>query len=328
MTAVFHGGDLSVASDRFGDPAGGWVDLSTGINPRPWRVDAGMLDGLLALPDRARLNTLLDAAAVEYGAGGPGRIVAASGTQALIQWLPRLYPAGRTAIVSPTYGEHAAAWRHAGHNVVEIGELPAAADFDAVVVTRPNNPDGRSPHRADIAALARDMQAKGGLLVVDEAFADLDPVASVAAQADGGLVALRSFGKFYGLPGLRLGFAVTDPATASSIAEALGPWPVSSLAADIGAKALADRHWQDETRSWLSENTLRLDRLLIAAGFDIVGGTDLFRLASRNDAIMFYEKLGRAGVYVRYFPARPSWLRFGLPGTEDHWTRLEKAMLP
>lgn len=328
MTAVFHGGDLSVASDRFGDPAGGWVDLSTGINPRPWRVDAGMLDGLLALPDRARLNTLLDAAAVEYGAGGPGRIVAASGTQALIQWLPRLYPAGRTAIVSPTYGEHAAAWRHAGHNVVEIGELPAAADFDAVVVTRPNNPDGRSPHRADIAALARDMQAKGGLLVVDEAFADLDPVASVAAQADGGLVALRSFGKFYGLPGLRLGFAVTDPATASSIAEALGPWPVSSLAADIGAKALADRHWQDETRSWLSENTLRLDRLLIAAGFDIVGGTDLFRLASRNDAIMFYEKLGRAGVYVRYFPARPSWLRFGLPGTDDHWTRLEKAMLP
>lgn len=328
MTAVFHGGDLSVASDRFGDPAGGWVDLSTGINPRPWRVDAGMLDGLLALPDRARLNTLLDAAAVEYGAGGPGRIVAASGTQALIQWLPRLYPAGRTAIVSPTYGEHAAAWRHAGHDVVEIGELPAAADFDAVVVTRPNNPDGRSPHRADIAALARDMQAKGGLLVVDEAFADLDPVASVAAQADGGLVALRSFGKFYGLPGLRLGFAVTDPATASSIAEALGPWPVSSLAADIGAKALADRHWQDETRSWLSENTLRLDRLLIAAGFDIVGGTDLFRLASRNDAIMFYEKLGRAGVYVRYFPARPSWLRFGLPGTDDHWTRLEKAMLP
>jgi cobalamin biosynthetic protein CobC len=230
--------------------------------------------------------------------------------------------------VSPTYGEHAAAWRHAGHDVVEIGELPAAADFDAVVVTRPNNPDGRSPHRADIAALARDMQAKGGLLVVDEAFADLDPVASVAAQADGGLVALRSFGKFYGLPGLRLGFAVTDPATASSIAEALGPWPVSSLAADIGAKALADRHWQDETRSWLSENTLRLDRLLIAAGFDIVGGTDLFRLASRNDAIMFYEKLGRAGVYVRYFPARPSWLRFGLPGTDDHWTRLEKAMLP
>jgi cobalamin biosynthetic protein CobC len=328
LTAVFHGGDLSVASDRFGDPAGGWVDLSTGINPRPWRVDAGMLDGLLALPDRARLNTLLDAAAVEYGAGGPGRIVAASGTQALIQWLPRLYPAGRTAIVSPTYGEHAAAWCHAGHDVVEIGELPAAADFDAVVVTRPNNPDGRSPHRADIAALARDMQAKGGLLVVDEAFADLDPVASVAAQADGGLVALRSFGKFYGLPGLRLGFAVTDPATASSIAEALGPWPVSSLAADIGAKALADRHWQDETRSWLSENTLRLDRLLIAAGFDIVGGTDLFRLASRNDAIMFYEKLGRAGVYVRYFPARPSWLRFGLPGTDDHWTRLEKAMLP
>ena len=325
---MYHGGDLSGAAARFGDPAGGWVDLSTGINPRPWRIDAALLDGLHVLPDSARMDALLRAAADAYGAGDPGRLAVAPGTQALIQWLPRLYPVGRTAILSPTYGEHAAAWRLAGHGVVEVGDLPAAADFDAIVLTRPNNPDGRSPDRGDIAALAGEMASKGGLLVVDEAFADLDAAASVAGKADGGLVALRSFGKFYGLPGLRLGFAVTDPGTARLFADALGPWPVSSLAADVGAAALADRSWQDETRTWLSENARRLDALLTAAGFHILGGTDLYRLASRSDAMTVFETLGHAGVYVRMFPAQPSWLRFGLPGSDEHWTRLERALLP
>jgi cobalamin biosynthetic protein CobC len=328
LTEVFHGGDLSKSSAHFGEPPAGWVDLSTGINPRPWRVVPAMLDGLHALPDNARLNSLLVAAAAAYGTDTPDRIVAAPGTQALIQWLPRLRPAGRTAIVSPTYGEHAAAWRLAGHDVVEVGDLPAAAGFDVVIVTRPNNPDGRSPDAEDIAALAGDMASKGGLLVVDEAFADLDPGASVAAQATVGLIALRSFGKFYGLPGLRLGFAVCDPVTAGSITAALGPWPVSSLAADIGAAALADRPWQDQSRSWLADSARRLDSLLTGAGLGIVGGTDLYRLASRKNAMALYERLARAGIYVRRFPDNPSWLRFGLPGIEEHWTRLERAMQP
>lgn len=327
MTAVFHGGDLSKASDLFGEPAAGWVDLSTGINPRSWPVPPRLLEGLRALPDGARINSLLNAAATAYGVTVPDRVVVAPGTQALIQWLPRLRPAGRTAIVSPTYGEYAAAWGLAGHDVVEVGDLPDCADFDAVVLTRPNNPDGRSPDRADISALARDLASRGGVLVVDEAFGDLDPVASVAAEPIDGLVALRSFGKFYGLPGLRLGFALCDPVTAATIAEALGPWPVSSLAADIGAEALVDRAWQDETRLWLADAVRRLDNILIGAGLDILGGTNLYRLCASKDAMSLYEKLGRTGVYVRCFPDNPEWLRFGLPSSAAHWTRLEKAML-
>ena len=327
MTAVFHGGDLSKASDLFGEPAAGWVDLSTGINPRSWPVPPRLLEGLRALPDGARINSLLNAAAAAYGVSAPDRVVVAPGTQALIQWLPRLRPAGRTAIVSPTYGEYAAAWGLAGHDVVEVGDLPDRSDFDAVVLTRPNNPDGRSPDRADIIALARDLASRGGVLVVDEAFGDLDPVASVAAEPIDGLVALRSFGKFYGLPGLRLGFALCDPVTAATIAEALGPWPVSSLAADIGAAALVDRAWQDETRLWLADAVRRLDNILIGAGLDILGGTNLYRLCASKDAMSLYEKLGRTGVYVRCFPDNPEWLRFGLPSSAAHWTRLEKAML-
>lgn len=328
MSVVFHGGDLSKASARFGDPAGGWIDLSTGINPRPWPVDADALNGLHQLPDDARLNRLSAAAATAYGVVGRGRIVAAPGTQALIQWLPRLRPPGRVAVVSPTYGEHAAAWRLAGHDVSEVAALPDAGNFDVVVVTRPNNPDGDMAAREDLITLAAALAAKDGLLVVDEAFADLDPAASVAADAEGGLVALRSFGKFYGLPGLRLGFAVTDPDTARGIAAALGPWPVSSIAADIGAAALADRNWQADTRTWLAAAAARMDGVLNGAGIGVVGGTDLYRLTDSGDAPEIHEMLGRAGIYTRPFPDHPRWLRFGLPGTDADWSRLEQAIQP
>jgi cobalamin biosynthesis protein CobC len=326
LSAVYHGGDLSKAAAQFGVPSDGWIDLSTGINPQPWPVDAGMLEGLHQLPDAARLDRLLVSAATAHGVDNTERIAAAPGTQALIQWLPRLRPIGRVGIVSPTYGEHAAAWALAGHDVSEIGCLPDAADFDVVVVTRPNNPDGRADSRGDLAVLAASLVRKEGLLVVDEAFADLDPAASVAAQSDGGMIALRSFGKFYGLPGLRLGFAVTDADTARAIGGALGPWPVSSLAADVGAVALADTDWQAATRNWLAQASARLDAMLTSAGIGIVGGTDLYRLAETDAASELHEKLGRAGIYTRPFPDQARWLRFGLPGPDTHWNRLEQAI--
>lgn len=326
MSTVYHGGDLSKASALFGAPPDGWVDLSTGINPRPWPVDAAALDELARLPDAGLLDRLRGGAASAYGIADPARIAAAPGTQALIQWLPRLRPPARVAILSPTYGEHAAAWRLAGHAVTEVSGLPVPDEYDIVVVTRPNNPDGRADDLDALLALAGALSKKGGLLVVDEAFADLDPGRSIAAEADGGLVALRSFGKFYGLPGLRLGFALTDPELAETIAAALGPWPVSSLAARIGANALADRDWQGETRDWLSGAAARLDGILTGAGLEIVGGTDLYRLAAAADAAAHYERLGRAGIYTRPFPEHRRWLRFGLPGTDAHWERLEQAM--
>ena len=326
MSAVYHGGDLSKAAARFGVPSDGWVDLSTGINPRPWPVDADMLEGLHQLPDAARLDRLLAAAATAYGVDNTARIAAAPGTQALIQWLPRLRPLSRVGVVSPTYGEHAAAWALAGHDVSEIDCLPDAADFDVVVVTRPNNPDGRTDSRDNLAALAAALARKDGLLVVDEAFADLDPAPCVAAQSAGGMIALRSFGKFYGLPGLRLGFAVTDAGTAAALVAALGPWPVSSLAADVGAAALADTDWQEATRTWLAGASARLDAILNSAGIGIVGGTDLYRLAETDAASDLHEKLGRAGIYTRPFPDRARWLRFGLPGPDAHWDRLEQAI--
>lgn len=326
MTGVYHGGDLSAASGVFGTPEDGWIDLSTGINPVPWPVPSGALDSLHRLPDSGAVDALRRAAASAYGIDDPARIACAPGSQALIQWLPRLRDPGRVAVVAPTYGEHVPAWRTAGHDTVETPTLPDAADCDIAVLTRPNNPDGAAETSSAVSALASDLAAKGGAVLVDEAFADLDPAPSIAAACESGLIALRSFGKFYGLPGLRLGFAIADPDTAEQLTAAVGPWALSSLAAEIGMAALTDRDWQVATRERLARDTSRLDALLAGAGLAVVGGTHLFRLVESDAAADVHEKLGRAGIYTRRFPDTPRWLRFGLPGEDSHWDRLEKAL--
>ena len=322
-TPVFHGGDLAAATARFGAPPDGWIDLSTGINPCPYPVDPEILASLARLPEQAALARLEDVAAAAYGAP-PGVVaVAAPGTQALIQWLPRLFSSSRVAIVSPTYGEHAPAWRAAGHAVEAVPCLPDAARADVVVLTRPNNPDGRIADIDILDGLGRSLAAKGGFLVVDEAFADVTGEPTVAAPDR---LVLRSFGKFYGLPGLRLGFALCGTEFAARVRAALGPWPVSAPAIDIGIAALSDRAWQAETRRGLDADAARLDGMLERAGLAVIGGTTLFRLAAGEGAPRLFERLGRAGIYVRCFPESPDRLRFGLPGDAAAWDRLERAL--
>ena len=164
--------------------------------------------------------------------------------------------------------------------------------------------------------------------MVDEAFADVvDPEVSVVPDLDvGGTIVLRSFGKFFGLAGLRLGFAIAAPALAQRIAGALGPWAVAGPALAVGSQALADVAWIADTRSQLSTAASRLDRILSNSGLPVVGGTDLFRLVESENAPQWFNRLGHAGIYVRRFADQPHWLRFGLPGTEDEWTRLSAVL--
>ena len=322
---IEHGGDLAVAAKRFGRPPAGWIDLSTGVNPWSWPVDPEVVAALRHLPDSGQLARLRRAASAAYRVPERMRLAAAPGTQSLIRWLPRLRSPGRVAVLSPTYGEHAPAWSAAGHDVAQLDRLCNARRADVVVLTRPNNPDGKVANCETVLSLARDLAGRGGWLIVDEAYADTDPAVSILAEAAPGTIVLRSFGKFFGLPGLRLGFAVADPATADVLAEALGPWPVSSLAAEIGARALADTAWQAKTRTRLADAARRLDTLLVAAGFDLIGGTNLFRLGRHARAPAVYERLGQAGIHVRRFSGIPHLLRFGMPGPEAHWRRLEEA---
>ena len=194
----------------------------------------------------------------------------------------------------------------------------------AAVVVNPNNPDGRALTPAQVLAMA----PRGGLLVVDEAFADLMPEGlSLVPHLPGrGIVVLRSFGKAYGLAGLRLGFAVASPDLAPRIRSALGPWAVSGPAIEIGTRALDDRVWLQDARTRLLAGAARLDAGLSAAGARIVGGTPLFRLAEVDDGPGWFRHLARHGILVRPFAERPHWLRLGIPTQAWQWDRLAIAL--
>lgn len=323
-----HGGDLDWAERRFGRPLEGWVDLSTGINPWPYPLPEIAPAAWARLPGAKETRELLARAARCYGAPDPRHVVAAPGSQALIQALPDLWPASRVAIVSPTYGEHATAWRATGHEVVECTDPREGAHVgDIVVVTNPNNPDGRTVTPGHLDAIADELHARGGALIVDEAFADLQPELSLAPiAAKPGRIVLRSFGKFYGLAGLRLGFALAGTDLADRLRTALGPWPVSGPAIAVGIQALSDRSWAEETRRRLRDASAALTDLLREAGLTIVGGTELYVLAKHADAGGLHDRLARAGIYVRRFAGQPDWLRFGLLPDSQSIERLRSTL--
>jgi cobalamin biosynthetic protein CobC len=323
---IRHGGGLDAARRRFPSAPEPWIDLSTGVSPRAYPLPAIAPEAWTRLPDENALGVLEAAAATAYHAPARIEVVAGAGTQAFIQCLPRLLPARRVATLGFTYAEHAARWRASGARASVAATLDELADFAVAIVVNPNNPDGRLVPPECLVELARRMAPRGGALIVDEAFVDFTPEASVAPAAGDNLIVLRSFGKAYGLPGVRLGFALCEPTVAARLRGALGPWSVSGPALVVGAAALADSAWLEGNAASLECSARRLDALLAAAGFAIIGGAGLFRLAEHDDAANWFERLCQAGILTRRFVERPKWLRFGLPATPQDWERLALAL--
>jgi cobalamin biosynthetic protein CobC len=323
---AYHGGALDVAERLAPDAPKPWIDLSTGINPEPYPPPPLAPAVWTRLPDVAALARLERVAAARYGAR-PESVVAGPGSQGLLQILARLAPRGAVGALKPTYAGYADAFEAAGLRVATADSLAGLADCAVAVVANPNNPDGRTVALDRLIDLHARLVARGGWMIVDEAFADFDAGASLApVLPERGAVALRSFGKTYGLAGLRLGFAIASPDIAAPLRAALGPWAVSGPALAIGAEALADSAWLAATAARLAADCARLDALLVANGWRIVGGTRLFRLAARKDAAGAFLRLLGAGILTRPFADRPDSLRFGIPGEEAHWRRLAAAL--
>lgn len=324
-----HGGDLAEAAGRFGASGPDWLDLSTGINPHPWPVPDDIRDrGWTRLPSGADLAGLMAAARSAYGVPPNAVLAAAPGTQAIIQWLPCLAPRRPVAIVGPTYTEHETTWRGADAAVEPVRDIASAADGRRhVVLVNPNNPDGRVVGRAELLSAAAACRRHGTWLIVDESFADVEPSCSVVADcADLPILVLRSFGKFYGLAGVRLGFAIGAPAIAEKVARALGLWPVSGPALAVGTAALADAAWAAAMRFRLARESERLDRLLSEFGLAVVGGTTLFRLVEHRAAARLHEALASRRIWTRRFLWSDSLLRIGLPPDEASSVRLAAAL--
>ncbi|MCS6765248.1 MAG: threonine-phosphate decarboxylase CobD [Candidatus Protistobacter heckmanni] len=345
---MIHGGNLAQAIAIHGGSRDGWLDLSTGINPHPYPAPALADAAWHRLPEPSQ--ALLAAARACYGAQ---HLLPVAGTQAAIQALPRLREPARVAIAAPTYGEYAHWWKQAGHAVQEIARGAASAPraagisldaanatdatdaaathgpdlrgFDVLVVCNPNNPTGARIAPERLLQWADTLAARGGWLIVDEAFADTDPAASIAPRAGRpGLIVLRSVGKFFGLAGLRLGFVCAQAELLGALAEALGPWQVSGPAQDIGAAALADAAWQTATRH-------RLQALLAGHGLRSAG-TPLFQWwPARTMALApedFQARMAERHIWTRLFPAGSAahGIRLGLPADEAGWRRFAQAL--
>lgn len=316
-----HGGDLDRARALYG--GSDWLDLSTGINAAPYPLPEIPARIFSALPMAEDIRTLETIAAAAYGTRA--QTVALAGAQAAIQLVPQLRARGRAAVLAPSYNEHGAALRAQGWFVEEEHHPEDMAGADLAVVVNPNNPDGRTWPPAVLAGLAE----RVGFLVVDESFADPHPEVSLAPMLDRlgeRVLVMRSFGKFFGLAGLRLGFALSGAETAARLRALAGPWSVSGPAIAAGRTALVDHGWREATVRRLTHDATRLDRLASEVGWHPVGGTALFRTFDTKDAAWAQERLARAAIWSRRFAYSPTWLRLGLPGSDIAWSRLSQAL--
>lgn len=310
-----HGGGLDAAVQRFGGVRSGWIDLSTGINPHAYPVPNIDHASWCDLPDEGAQMALVAAARSFWNVPDNAAVLAAPGASCLIAAIPRLSAKQQFFIPEPTYNEHRAAF-------VEHGwQLSDALQARATVVVHPNNPDGEMWTQDTLPT-----GPKTQITIIDESFCDIAPDRSLVATADTpGRIILKSFGKFWGLAGLRLGFAIGDPALIERLQASLGPWPVSGPALSVGTKALNDAVWVENTRARLSADSERLDALMINAGAKIEGGTTLFRLYTVDDAEVWQNRLAQHRIWSRVFPYNPHWLRLGLPH-HDHWARVASAL--
>ncbi|WP_130617682.1 threonine-phosphate decarboxylase CobD [Dyella amyloliquefaciens] len=319
-----HGGRLLRAARLHGIPVEDWLDLSTGISPFAWPVPAVPPSAWARLPEDD--DGLADIACSYYGAP---RVLPVAGSQAAIQALPTLRRMSRVGLISPGYNEHAHAWRRAGHQVEELPApalLAQATRLDVVVLIHPNNPGGERFDRPDLLACHEQLAARGGWLVVDEAFMDATPSESLcAASSREGLVVLRSTGKFFGLAGARAGFVAASPSLLDALRERLGPWTLSGPSRYVLRQALADQAWQVEASARLLACSERLAALLTTHGLTPTAGCAFFQWWRDERADGVHEALATQGILTRRFEA-PASLRFGLPGDEAAFARLDAAL--
>lgn len=319
-----HGGNLREAAQRFGRPLEQWLDLSTGINPRPYPIPALAANAWHRLPEVD--PELVESAQAYYRAP---RMLPVAGTQAAIQSLPCLRPRSRVIVAAPSYAEHAYRWLQAGHAVREVAYDRLEQNIEGaevVVVCNPNNPTGAAVAPEILLDWSKRLAARGGWLVVDEAFGDVSPQTSVAPWSDRpGMIVLRSVGKFFGLAGLRLGFVAAEEKLLAQLAECIGPWSISGPAQDIGGTALRDRDWQHATRTQLAQSGGRLHGLLKKYAIAATGCA-LFQWWPESRPEAFHAQMAQHGIWVRLFVEKARGIRLGLPPDEAGWQRLEQAL--
>ncbi|MGB0495833.1 MAG: threonine-phosphate decarboxylase CobD [Kangiellaceae bacterium] len=331
---LVHGGQLQKQAKKYNIPAENWLDLSTGISPYSYPVQTIPSSMWRRLPEFS--DSLLKAVKQYYGSS---KFVACAGSQAAIQAIPQVwkqvlkFSATRPAKIwlpKVGYKEHQKHWISNGFSITHYVELPNASDLEensVVVVINPNNPSGAVYDSKILLELANTLAKKNGLLIIDEAFIDSNLSLSIATKASHfkNLIILRSIGKFFGLAGIRLGFAFANDTWLKQLKVKLGEWPISGPSLYIAEKALSDSSWQSAQRFRLDKQSMALHSLLRRVFNLNSKGCNLFRTINLANATEIFESLCKQAVYVRLTDDKKS-LRFGIPDS-DGFFRLEKALL-
>jgi cobalamin biosynthesis protein CobC len=324
---IAHGGALAAAVKKYGGNKADWLDLSTGINPVPAPLPKLNSSIWQALPDADLMENCLSAARKFYHFPESAALVAAPGVQAIIQLLPHLRPGAKAAILGPTYGEYAHVFQTLGTGCRIINSTEETQQESVTIVVNPNNPDGRILRADALVDFANVMASEGGLLIVDEAFCDLTPDISVARHAGTrGLLVLKSFGKFFGLAGVRLGFAAGHSDDIAILEQHLGPWAVSGPALTIGAGCYSDTGLQTNVSRTIARSSTAQRVAFAKLGLNVIADTSLFHLVEHPQAKGINESLGRQHILTRIFADQPNWLRFGLCKNNAERTRLKLAL--
>jgi len=331
--ALIHGGQLQQVALQYNIPAEQWLDLSTGIAPISYPIPNIPLKTWQDLPQQN--NELLAAAKQYYQCE---HLTVTNGSQAIIKALPYLWQKKNKntnsdklrRVYLPKYGykEHAQAWKNAGYNLhFYFDELPPLDEINensVLVIINPNNPTGMLFDRETIIQYQTLMQQLNGLLVIDEAFIDVMSIEhSMCSQVKNtNTLVFRSFGKFFGLAGIRIGFLVANQSWCDAFNEHLGPWQVNGPAQLIALNALRDTQWHIQQKQQLTRLRNNLEaQLWKHLGNKIIleiKGTDLFLTVTFNEtphnnmnAQKLYTFLCEQAVYVRLTDEKDK-LRFGI----------------
>ena len=336
--SLIHGGQLIELAKTYDKPISSWLDISTGIAPFSYPPPKIPKKSWRRLPEinENLHNIIRDYYRCEFSA-------ISNGSQAAIMSLPGLWKSKirkPITVFLPIHGykEHALAWEKNDCNICWYDDnLPdiKALDADCVlVVINPNNPTGKLFEREVLLEYQTAIERLGGLLIIDEAFMDcVQPSQSMSTHVKlGNTIVLRSFGKFFGLAGVRLGFVIANQDWVTRISEIQGPWTVNGPALFIASKALADKGWQEKQQSRLKRQSKSLCQVMQECfkhdSYHWISGTNLFqtiRFKTSTAAEFWYKSLCERQIYVRIFEDNNA-LRFGIPNPKE-LIRLRNALI-
>jgi histidinol-phosphate aminotransferase len=239
-------------------------------------------------------------------------ILPGNGSDDVIMMIARacLGPHRPVAYPSPTFGFYHTQGQAENAPIIEAPydeslELPVSQLIDAQgAVTFIANPDSPTAAWADLDVLSELAQNVRGLLVIDEAYVDFAGSSAVGLlEAHENVILLRTLSKGYSLAGLRMGFGICKPPLLAQLLKVKQIYNVDSLAAVLGAAAISDQHYKNETCHRVSESRDRLREALLGLGWRVGASRTNFLLAGPpgGHARRIAETLKARGILVRYF---------------------------